>query len=184
MRLHRRWIVPVLLVSGLGLGQLWSNAVVSATSISYYVDCNAGNDTHVGTAPNTAWRSLTKASQAPLLPGDSLLLKRGCTWSGPLNLSQNGAVGQPIYVGAYGTGALPIIKSNTSGIDVVVVTGSYIVLDRLLAEGIAPKTDPKCSNNPVGNITGFRFASPASFDILENSQATGLSAAVDIENGA
>src|SRR5258708_1399777 len=101
----------------------------TTSSLTYYVDCNYGNDSYSATLTTRAWRTMAKASQAPLNPGDQLLLKRGCTWNGPLRLSQNGTASLPIYVGAYYTGLLPTIQSSVSGVFVVVVTGSYITLE-------------------------------------------------------
>jgi 3-phytase len=43
---------------------------------AYYVDSAAGSDQADGSSPATAWRSMAKASAAPLAPGDRLLLRR------------------------------------------------------------------------------------------------------------
>src|SRR5690242_10027884 len=51
--------------------------VAPTPSKGYYVDCTGGNDTNSGTAESAAWKSLSKARTAPLLPGDRLLFKRG-----------------------------------------------------------------------------------------------------------
>src|ERR1035438_3481210 len=39
---------------------------------NYYVDSVNGNDTHAGTAPTTAWQTLTKASGHSLSAGQSM----------------------------------------------------------------------------------------------------------------
>src|SRR5690606_17119409 len=55
--------------------------------VAYYVDCSAGKDGNPGTSPALAWKSINKANNATLRPGDSLLFKRGCAWQGPLRVT-------------------------------------------------------------------------------------------------
>ena len=48
----------------------------------YYLDSREGDDSADGRSPQTAWRSLAKANTRTFAPGDSLLLRRGCSWLG------------------------------------------------------------------------------------------------------
>jgi hypothetical protein len=153
----------------------------AALGTTYFVDCTAGNDENAGTASSQAWRTLAKASSAWLAPGDSLLLRRGCVWNGPLNVGWQGTATAQIVVGAYGTGEQPVIQSGTTNVDDVFVTGSYIVLDNVWARAVAPQRDPNCGNTAVGQISGFRFAGSAAYNTLQNSKATGLTEGVKIE---
>jgi hypothetical protein len=160
---------------------------VAATPLSgtaYYVDCTSGADTNSGTSPTSAWQSLGKANSAPLVPGASLLFKRGCTWTGTLTVSHSGTPSQPIIVGAYGSGALPTLQSNVGGTSIVSLSGSYITVDSLMARAIAPTVEAGCQNNPKGWIEGFTFTSGAQNDTVQNSEATGAWAGVDVQNGA
>src|SRR5581483_6162853 len=102
--------------------------VAWAAGTTYYVDCAAGSDSAAGTSELAPWRSLSRASQATLLPGDSLLLRRGCTWTGPLTARWSGTPAQPILVGAYGTGALPVIQNVDGNVR---VSGSYLIVENL-----------------------------------------------------
>ncbi len=99
---------------------------------TYYVDANNGDDANPGTSPATAWRTLAKASQAPLAPGDRLLFRRGGSWTGSLKLSRSGTSNLPIVIGAYGSGDLPRIRDGSS---CVVMSGSYLVLREIHADG-------------------------------------------------
>src|ERR1700736_5923862 len=81
-----------------------SEPIQPPTGQSYYVDCGANGDGNDGKDASRAWSSLARASSASLQPGDALLLKRGCTWTGPLNAHWSGSSGQPILIGAYGSG--------------------------------------------------------------------------------
>jgi parallel beta-helix repeat protein len=79
---------------------------------TYYVDnCVAvGNDLNNGTSPSTAWLTINKVNTSTFLPGDSILFQSTCTWREQLTVPSSGSAGSPITVGAYGSGALPIIN--------------------------------------------------------------------------
>jgi parallel beta-helix repeat protein len=75
---------------------------------NYYFSA-AGNDaTGDGTISNP-YQSITKVNSLSFIAGDSVLFKRGDTFSGTLTIANSGASGTPITYGAYGTGAKPVI---------------------------------------------------------------------------
>jgi hypothetical protein len=80
---------------------------------TYYVDATGGNDHRDGRTPETAWRSIARVNSSSFNPGDSILFKRGETWSEGtgLNPGSSGWAGRVITFGAYGSGALPVIKA-------------------------------------------------------------------------
>jgi len=85
----------------------------------YYIDFTLGNDNNSGLSETLAWKTLSKVrgEQANFNPGDSILFKRGETWTCGdsddwLRLSKSGSSGNPITYGAYGSGNLPIIDCN------------------------------------------------------------------------
>jgi parallel beta-helix repeat protein len=82
---------------------------------TYYVDASAGRDTNSGTSQSAAWQSVAKVNSAKFSPGDQILFKRGEVWRDELDFPSSGRSGEPILIGAYGTGAAPVI----SGADVV-----------------------------------------------------------------
>lgn len=81
----------------------------------YYVSAD-GNDTASGLSSATSWKSITKVNStfATLKPGDKILFKRGDTFYGTLKISAFGASGNPITVGAYGTGPNPVLTGFTT----------------------------------------------------------------------
>ena len=103
-----------------------------STGLAYYLDSDHGDDDNPGTSAAEAWRTLDKASQAPLAPGDRLLLKRGGNWTGSLKLSRSGTSDLPIVIGAYGRGNLPRIHDGSS---CLVLSGAYLVLRKIHADG-------------------------------------------------
>jgi len=54
---------------------------------TYYIDPESGSDRANGTAPKTAWKSLTRATTIKFQPGDTLALKGGSVLSGSLALN-------------------------------------------------------------------------------------------------
>ncbi len=178
---RRRWLRITSLVALLPALLLSGGLAVGAAPVTYYVDCSAGSDTRSGTSPSLAWRSLSKASQAPLLPGDRLLFKRGCTWNGTLFLKRSGTAIAPITVGAYGTGSLPRIQN---GNDQIAIQASYLIIEYLHVRSDPDSLDAGCENARVGMRRGFRFYSGADDNTLRHSLATDLFGGIWIGPGA
>ena len=83
----------------------------TAFATDFYVS-NEGNDQRAGNSPAQAWQTLEKvqASASQLAPGDRILFRRGDVFYGQLHLKGlNGSEQQPISLGAYGTGDLPVL---------------------------------------------------------------------------
>ncbi len=158
-----------------------SGHVGHAARVSYYVDCGRGNDANSGVQPARAWRSLAQASAAALQPGDRVLLRRGCAWTGPLVAAWVGTASAPIAIGAYGRGNPPLIENVH---DDVLVTGSYLIIDGLATSAAAPRYDRACANNPMGWRVGFHFAPGAHDNILRNSAASHQLYGIEIDGGA
>src|ERR1019366_3517637 len=83
---------------------------LSATT--YYVDCNAADDTGNGTSTGTAWKTINKVNTSTFSAGDSILFNKTCTWREQLASTRSGIAGSPITFDAYGTGAAPIITGS------------------------------------------------------------------------
>jgi len=99
---------------------------------TYYVDSASGNDGADGRSTATAWRTLSRANAAPLLPGDQLLFRRGGVWPGGLDITRSGTATAPIAIGAYGTGERPVFRGGTSSC--VRASGSYLQLSEIWAD--------------------------------------------------
>ncbi len=85
-----------------------------AHSTDYYVS-TSGNDSNNGTSTGSAWKTIWRVNQNAFTwqPGDRILFERGGMWRGEVLIGTSGSASQPITVGAYGTGAKPIIKGST-----------------------------------------------------------------------
>lgn len=160
---------------------------------TYYVDCTNGSDTNNGTTPSSAWKTLIPVNRwsnpLNLSPGDSLLLKRGCTFKGPLNARWTGSSSAPIAFGAYGSSnlALPKIDNGGESNEVVNITGQYQIFEYIKAISNKPKVSAnaqKCKSQPVGWRTGFDTRSGSSHNIVRYSEASGFTAGVRFGEGS
>lgn len=111
-----------------GIGAATGPASASAAAV-YYLDSVNGDDAAAGTSAATAWRTLAKASAAPLAPGSRLLLRRGGSWTGRLSVTRSGTAAAPIVVDVYGSGARPVVKGDTESC--VHLAGNHIELYNL-----------------------------------------------------
>jgi len=156
--------------------------------ITYYLDSVAGNDANAGTSESLAWKTLAKANTVNLLPGDSLLLKRGSVWTGPLKAKWNGTASNPILISAYGTGNLPHIHNTDSTGEVVQITGSYQIIENLEVSNNPPPADSGCIFNgkptPVGWRVGFALKSSSSYNTIRNSKSYNHTAGIHIASGS
>ncbi len=107
-----------------------TGSAFTVTPATYYV-ANSGNDANDGLSPATAWKTIGKvnASTALFVPGTSILLNRGDVFRDDyINLENtvvstptngvtlanappaiSGTAASPITIGAYGTGANPLL---------------------------------------------------------------------------
>jgi len=83
-----------------------------AAAATYYVDCVGGHDGNMGTSPSAAWRTLANVNSTTFVPGDQILFKAGCAWSGRLWPKGSGSFGSPIGIDMFGAGAKPVINGD------------------------------------------------------------------------
>lgn len=82
---------------------------------TYYVS-NTGDDDNTGLSTDQAWQTMTKVSSVSFSPGDSVLFKRGDTFTDfPIYMAADGSAGSPITISAYGTGNNPIFDASDNG---------------------------------------------------------------------
>jgi hypothetical protein len=76
------------------------------------VDDQNGSDTNPGRSSAAPWRTLNRIQTAKLLAGDYVLLRRGGHWNESLTIDSSGNADTPLYFGAYGEGAKPIVEGQ------------------------------------------------------------------------
>jgi hypothetical protein len=78
-----------------------------ACATDYYVDCNYGSNGNAGTSPQQAWRSLLQIGISTFQAGDTINLRRDCTWNETLTPPSSGVSGSLIKIDSYGNGRPP-----------------------------------------------------------------------------
>ena len=93
----------------------FSFAVFTSQATTYYFSAS-GNDANNGTSTTTPWKTIAKFNSvfASKSAGDNFLFNRGDVFYGSLIISRSGSSGLPITIGAYGTGANPVITGFTN----------------------------------------------------------------------
>ena len=94
--------------------------MISDSAFTTYFVSSTGDDANNGVTPNTAWKTLSKANEALktqsngglLQPGDRLLFEKNAVFEGQLLVLCSGTEENPIEIGSYGTGELPIISGS------------------------------------------------------------------------
>lgn len=122
-------VVMLLMLACIGGIQLTSCTTPDVTV--YYIDPLKGDDTNSGRTAEKAWKSLEKANEITLMPGEQLLLKRGGIFNGQLEIKGKGTAEQPVIVGAYGDQALSkpcIVGDDTSLYAVRIFNSDYLTL--------------------------------------------------------
>ncbi|MGV8151337.1 MAG: Ig-like domain-containing protein [Candidatus Woesearchaeota archaeon] len=126
---------------GVDCGGPCTACAIPQGAIVYYVSSSSGNDAWDGRAPSWngtsgPWQTLTKVNNNWNLingPGRHLLFKRGDSWTsgggsaGFLQPNNHlvGSAANPIVIGAYGTGAKPIIGDSSQSGKFGVITGAH-----------------------------------------------------------
>ncbi|HEY0976536.1 MAG TPA: right-handed parallel beta-helix repeat-containing protein [Flavobacteriales bacterium] len=92
------------------LGVLIAQDLFAAT---YYIS-PTGSDTNNGTSTSTPWRTIDRLNQlsSAFQPGDRILFLRGGVFRGKLNILSSGTATNRIEIGAYGTGAEPVLSGS------------------------------------------------------------------------
>lgn len=80
---------------------------------TYYVDATDGDDTKDGLSEANAWKTIAKVNSSSFNAGDSILFQKGEIWRlENLTVDFSGTEGNEVTVGAYGSGADPIITGT------------------------------------------------------------------------
>jgi hypothetical protein len=111
VRIDFRGLLRVISIGILSLSPGLVTAAKGAPT-TYFVDCEQGIDSNAGTSAGSSWKTLDKINALTLAPGDSVLLKRGTRCQGVLRPQGSGRPGEPIALGAYGNGPLPVVVND------------------------------------------------------------------------
>jgi hypothetical protein len=109
-------------------------------AVDYYVS-SVGDDSQDGTAPDRAWRTITRCRRQGFGPGDRLLFRAGDAFDGNLVLKTTGApsAAAPITICSHGQGKALLRAGNGTGISVENCGG--IVIRDLIVQGQDRRTN-------------------------------------------
>ncbi|QYR18060.1 right-handed parallel beta-helix repeat-containing protein [Corynebacterium glutamicum] len=118
-------VTPLTIIALLGLVSC-SNPPVSAGPFTYYVSAD-GDDSANGLNPESAWKTLDRASTQQLKPGDTLVLTGNDSLAGELKLDSTDAGDPTKPVRITSDDSFPsIVAENSAGIAVVDTSGVTI----------------------------------------------------------
>ena len=124
----RFFTVPAIML--LALAAFGPHPSVAA---EYFVHSSGGQDTNPGTK-DMPWRTMARANQQELVPGDRLLFARGQGFVGALVVRGSGLPQKPIVISAYGKGPVPRLMNPRFGHEsgrIVSIYGSHVVVENL-----------------------------------------------------
>ncbi|WP_146060363.1 right-handed parallel beta-helix repeat-containing protein [Amycolatopsis sp. CA-128772] len=192
-----RRALQVGLTSAAMVGAAVAGAPVASAATAYYVDCSfTGSPSGTQAAPLT---SLSQVNGRKFGAGDSVLFKRGTTCTGRFVASGSGAPGSPITVGAYGTGARPVLDGAGAGGETVLLkdVSHWTVRDlrvtnpgttaeragvRVRSTTIAAKADIVLTGLEVDHVAGWSDKTGTNADWFKGS--AGISVLSDATAGA
>ena len=107
------------------------------TGTAYYIDAQDGKKKNDGKSPDNAFKSVEQLIGIVLKPGDHVLLKRGQYHFGELTIEHSGTETNPIYVAAYGSGTMPLLKSNKNRDEhtISILNANYVSVQNLNIQG-------------------------------------------------
>lgn len=93
------------------------NIILDGYSKNYYLSSSIGNDNNSevqAQSPETPWETIDKLNNSIdiVAPGDTILFKRGDTFTGTIKFNRSGSINKYIVISAYGSGPNPIISGT------------------------------------------------------------------------
>ena len=116
MKIFLKILIPIL--TGIIMIIFLASAISKPQAASnYYVDSISGDDNNNGLNPNTAWKTLDKVNSNVFKPGDSILFKANCSWTGQLKPKGSGNSEKQIAIGMYAYRSFPRNSRNKPHIE-------------------------------------------------------------------
>ena len=145
---------------------------------NYYVK-TGGSDAAAGTSDGAAWATITKVNASTFSAGDSIFFNRGNRFEGNLIVPSSGTSESYIVIGAYGTGARPIITPNTYMDSIWIEHGDNIWKTVL---GINPGNMLLDSDTLIFKLNDYWMSATPADGRYDNLQAMDLMALTDTDS--
>lgn len=121
--------------------------ILSLQATNYYVSPN-GNDNNNGTSTATAFQTLSKINSLSFLPGDVIYLEGGQTFTGKVEIDDDGTTANPITLTSYN--GIATIQSLTN-VKAVTIESSHFVVSNLKIIGTYVATTDGSMNDVPTN---------------------------------
>jgi len=175
VRRHFAQLISFVLVALTAGAGMTAAPAVALDGRAFYVDCANGSDTATGASQSAAWRTVARANKAALVPGDSLLFKRGCTWTGTtLDAAWDGTADAPITIATYGDDPTRPRLADAG----IRVTGTYEVIDGFWVTFKPVATDP--CGQPLGQYYALVITQGGSHTVVKRNLLTHATAGIHI----
>lgn len=150
-------------------------ATAETAGTTYFVDPIGGSDANSGTSAKAAWKSLSRASNATLSPGDTLALAASGIWADEvLEITESGTADARITVTRYGNASRDPEVTGLGFGYCFLLRGSYLVLERVRAVG--------CGYRDTGAYGGI--AVWGSNNIVRDNYITGEAVGIFVKDGS
>jgi hypothetical protein len=148
---------------------------------NYYVSSIDQNASDGGPGTQSQpWKTLAPVGGHSFAAGDSILFQRGSSFTGGVVITNSGASGNPIILGAYGSGVAPLFSNTNFSVlngNVIQVRGSSIIIDGLCFHDGVP-APPNARSPVVRNIGAVFIANTATNVTVRNCEASNCPVAV------
>lgn len=119
-------------------------AIQALAGTTYYVDSTTGDDANAATAMASPIKSLDRANQIRLGPGDKLLFKAGSVYAGQLKPVGKGSKDSPVIIGMYGDGPRPRLDGEGRFKETVYIYNmEYVTVENLEITNTGAVAEPR-----------------------------------------
>jgi len=152
----------------LALGLLSGCAAMAAT---YYVDAEKGDDANDGLSTESAWCGLDRVNATQFQPGDRILFKAGCAWTGQLWPKGSGQEGNPIAADSYGEGPKPTINGEGKTFEAVYLYNQHhwelsnLEVTNHSPDGPAPRAGVRILGEDAGTLSHIHLSNLEVHDV-------------------
>lgn len=147
----------------------------------YYVDASSTSSSANGSL-TSPWKTIAQVNtgSSVLLPGDTVLFKRGQIYVGKLNIAKSGTATNPIVYTNYGTGDLPEFTNTASGV-ITFYSKQYVVIDGIK---ITDRTISATDHTVQAKISYAVIIDNSPNCTIKNSDISLVGVAIEITGGS
>ena len=150
-------------------------------SRNFYVDPSSQSDLADGSNAHP-WKTMTQVTAGTylLVPGDSVLFRRGIRYNGRLNIWCSGTAERPIVFSAFGEGTAPEFDNAARDI-ITLYNRSYIVIDGFK---ITDSSFPPEERTQIANMTYAIIIDNSPYCTVQNCEISNAGVGIEVKKGS